>query len=128
MVRRQGTDKSSDYQLWARDNDNNAMGNLYATTMWPIDAAESPSNNVGITMLLGGSNLLVQAELSTPPSSTVKLVWVLPPGDSKSPGVWQDNSLPNAMYDPATKGGFDCSESGSALDGAVRYVICFFDC
>ena len=59
MVRRQGTDRSSDYQLWARDDDNNAMGNLYATTMWPIDAAESPSNNVGATMLMGGSNLLV---------------------------------------------------------------------
>lgn len=104
------------------------MGNLYATTLWPIDAAESPSDNVRAAMLMGGSDLLIQAELTNPPASAVQMRWVLPPGDSTDPGVWQDKTVPTAMYDPAIGSGNTCTESGSALEGAVRYVICFMSC
>ena len=131
MVLRQNTDRSSDYQVWARDDSNNAMGNLYATTMWPIDGAEAPGNNVGASMQMGGSDLLIQAQLSTtPPAAEVQLRWVL--ASKKDPWIsnaGQDPGLPSAIYDPASSGsGDNCVESGRALDGAVRYVICFFEC
>ena len=126
MVQRSGTDGSADYQLWARDEDNNAMGNMWATTVSPIND-QKPGNPINASMTMGGMPLLLQAELFTPPIAQVTLVWALPPSDPNDPLIWSDPEAPSRTFDPASGGG-ECHDAGNALNGAVRYAQCIFPC
>ena len=129
MVQRQGIDLSSDYQFWARDDQNNAMGNIGPVTMWPIDAMEALDDNVRALMPMGGSDLLVRAERSNSPTNAmVSFVWALPPWDPNNSSIWDDESAPHAMFDPTVAARGDCVDAGIALNDTVRYVQCFFDC
>ena len=130
MVQHNGTDGSADYQLWARDNDNNAMGNMGPTTVWPIDdqSSDPAKNNIAASMPMGGSPLLLRAALSSaPPLVQVTLVWATPPRDPTDPEIWSDKATPNALFDPAAKGD-RCTDAGNAVNGQVRYAVCSFDC
>ena len=128
MVSPDAADSGADYQLWARDNENNAMGNMGPTRVWPVDA-QSPGANIAASMPMGGSPLLLQAALSSaPPLVQVSLVWATPPWDANDPQIFSNGSAPNAMFDPTSKAGGSCNDAGTATAGAVRYAICFFDC
>ena len=117
VVQRNGTEKGSDYQLWARDNDNNAMGDMKAETVWPVDA-QQPNTSVAVTLLMGGSFLTIAPELSSydPRISHVTLEWK----NAATQIVDFDYAAPHF--------GDNCTDAGNALNGAVRYVTCFFDC
>ena len=116
VLQRRGTDLSSDYQLWARDNKNNAMGNMPATTVWPYDAKNSVTDQIQSAVLMGSSNIELNSSLSSmnPAYSQVNLMW----------GTQQ------AQYDPAPggNGGELCSPAGTATNGAVVYFTCSFAC
>lgn len=134
MVQRNGTDGSADYQLWARDMDNNAMGNMYATTVSPIDD-QKPGNPVNASMIMGRWPLLLQAEVSEAHSARVTLLWALPPLDPNNPAIWSDprSRAQIAMFDPASSNSpspfqNSCIDAGNALNGAVRYAQCGFLC
>ena len=126
MVQRSGTDGSADYQLWARDQDNNAMGNMWATTVSPLNV-QKPGNPINASMAMGGSPLLLQTEVFTPPFAQATLVWATPPLDPNNPDIWADPKAQAKTFDPASGGG-DCIDAGNALNGAVRYAQCLFDC
>lgn len=135
MVQRMADPKDAsngeDYQLWARDNENNAMGNMGPTTVWPIDAQSSTTTNINASVPMGGSPLLLQAALaSAPPLVQVSFVWATPPLDASDPTIFAKEGVPAAMFDPASKdgGGYNCVDAGMATGGAVRYAICFFQC
>ena len=134
MVQRNGTDGSADYQLWARDQDNNAMGNMYATTVSPIDN-QRPGVAINASMIMGGSPLLLRSEMFIPNVATVSLLWARPPMDPNDRRIWLDRDAGVLMFDPAAAAGVSnagythtCNDAGSALDGAVRYAQCIFDC
>ena len=128
MVQRNGTDGSADYQLWARDSANNAMGNMWATTVSPINV-QKPGNPINASMDMGGSPLLLQAEVFTPGFAQVTLVWATPPMDPKDPHIWTDPKAQTRTFDPASSGsGGDFMHAGNATNGAVRYAQCYFRC
>ena len=134
MVQRNGTDGSADYQLWARDYDSNAMGNMYATTVSPIDN-QKPGNPINASMVMGGSPLLLQSEISPPHAAKVTLLWATPPLDPTNPLIWSDPTAQSRIFDPASPSIkpnptniFNCFDAGNALNGAVRYAQCVFRC
>ena len=137
MVQRSGTDGSADYQLWARDMANNAMGNMYATTVTPINV-QKPGIPLNASMTMGGSPLLLQSTGFKNNLANVKLLWAQPPLDPNDPAIWNDPRARAKIFDPASEdpdldgsatsddGG--CANAGSALNGAVRYAQCVFPC
>ena len=132
MVQRNGTDGSADYQLWARDGDNNAMGNMYATTVSPIDV-QKQGNAVNASMTMDGSPLLLQADVFTPHFAQVTLLWATPPLDPNNQAIWSDPKVQVEIFDPASsdlasQARNGCMDAGNALNGAVRYAQCIFDC
>ena len=129
MVQRNGTDGSADYQLWARDMDNNAMGNMYATTVSPIDD-KKPDHPVNASMIMGRWPLLLQAKKNEKNLAKVKLLWTTPPLDPHNPAIWSDRRAQFTTFIPGNSdAGFTgCADAGSALNGAVRYAQCAFDC
>ena len=128
MVQRNGTNGSADYQLWARDYDNNAMGNMWATTVSPVNV-QKPGNPINASMDMGESPLLLQAEVFTPGFAQVTLVWATPPIDPNDRHIWTDPKAQPRTFDPASgSGGGHCFDAGKALDGAVRYAQCYFHC
>lgn len=135
MVQRSGIDGEADYQLWARDNDNNAMGNMYATTVTPFNIPK-PGISQNATMLMGGWPLLLQAtgvmeNLAFSPK--VKLLWAKPPLDPNDPAIWNNPAAQAKVFDPTYEEGDvpdygACANAGTALNGAVRYAQCVFSC
>ncbi|KAF6220388.1 hypothetical protein HO133_003520 [Letharia lupina] len=130
-LQRNGTDGSADYQLWARDNLNNAMGNMSPTTVWPLDGMRSPaddSKNQSVIQM-GGSPLQLWAlEAEDPNYSMVYMRWVTPPHHLSAP--LNDTTIPQVSFDPNPKmiNTETCSSAGTALNGAVVYFICYFAC
>ncbi|KAM0802268.1 hypothetical protein BDR22DRAFT_843976 [Usnea florida] len=116
VVQRSNTDSGADYLLWARDNDNNAMGNMDSTTIYPIDAMVPGGNNQSI-IPVGGSPLTLSVMLGTvPPNREMFLSWAGP-------------GMPSTSFDTSPPaGGSDCNAAGTATNGAVTYVEWFIDC
>lgn len=121
LLQRRNLDGSADFQLWARDNGNNAMGMMDAT-IWPLDNLGDNSgtakDNMPV-MPMGGSGLELSAMLSSndPKAYHVFLFWGTP------------HEKIGAAYDPAaTPFGESCTKAGSATNGQVIYVSCTFDC
>ena len=116
-LQRGAPDGSADYQLWARDNANNAMGNMPATKVYPLDAEVPGGNNQSIVQM-GGSPLTLSAMIDTNPSySDVTLVWGIP----GNPQGWFDPT-------PGAGPGTNCNSAGTATDGEVTYFECTFHC
>ena len=116
-MQRSSTGSGSDYLLWARDNDNNAMGNMDATTIYPDDAATVPNALLQSITPVGGSPLTLNVSLGTvPPNREIFLTWAVP-------------GTPNTSFDTSPgKGGKDCNAAGTATNGAVTYFEWFIDC
>ena len=117
-MQRSNTDASADYLLWVRDNDNNAMGNMGATTIFPIDGMISGGNNQSI-IPVGQSPLTIYSMLSMedPNYRVIYLEWAVP-------------GTPSTSFDaaPAARTGTDCNFAGTATNGAVVYFEWFIDC
>lgn len=115
-MQRSNTDSGADYLLWARDNDNNAMGNMDATTIYPIDAMVPGGTNQSV-IPVGGSPLTFYVMLGeTPPNREVYLSWAVP-------------GTPNTSFDTSPgAGGAGCNAAGTATNGAVTYFEWFIDC
>ena len=110
------TDSGADYLLWARDNDNNAMGNMDATTIYPLDAMV-PGGNTQSSTLVGGSPLTFSVQLGTvAPNRDMSLSWNV----SGTPGTSFDTS--------PGMGGTDCNAAETATNGAVTYFEWIIDC
>lgn len=115
VLQRNDNDGGADYQFWARDNANNAMGNMGGTKVWPLDGMTGVGQNNQSITNMGQSPLQLYAMLGADPhNSAVFLVW----GGSK------------VMFDPSpsVNAGADCNPAGTATNGAVIYFICFFLC
>lgn len=136
VLQRNGTDGSADYMLWARDNLNNAMGNMAQTTVWPLDGIRSDTQTIAEnmpTIAMGGHPLQLHAMSSSenPDYSVVYLLWATPPRDPNNSSTWLDPGTPQAMFDPAAPAATlssTCAFAGSASNSAVVYATCFFDC
>ena len=133
MVQRRGTDNSSDYLLWARDNENNAMGNMGATTIWPFQLPDSPASNNVAVMDMSAARLLLLTWGDNSRLVQGKLTWVAPNTDPTDPNVWNNVDLPQAMFQtdwgaPNNLNQEGCAVAGIASDGAVRYFKCNFSC
>lgn len=116
-LQRSAPDGSADYQLWARDNANNAMGNMPAATVFPDDGGADGSNNQSIVQM-GGSPLTLWAMQDTNPKySDVMLEWETP----GKPQMWFDPA-------PGAGPGTNCTSAGTATNGAVTYFTCNFHC
>lgn len=116
-LQRSDPDGSADYQLWARDNSNNAMGNMPATNVFPLDGQVVGCNNLSIVQM-GGSPLKLTAGLdSSPKYSYVMLAWETP----GNPQGWFDPT-------PGASPGSNCKSAGTATNGAVTYFTCTFHC
>lgn len=135
VLQRNNNDGSADYQLWARDNLNNPIGNMQdGTKVFPLDGkhdGESFAQDTPV-VLMGGSPLQLHTTLSSedPNSFHVFLVWATPPRDPKDPTTWLDPATPLVTFDSGAKvpGGDGCEPYGTASDGAVIYFECYFDC
>ena len=131
VVRRERTDNGADYQVWARDNDNNAMGNMPVTSVWQLNDM-GPDQTIAENtpaVLMGGSLLQLWAMPAEDPNySVVSLRWATPPYDIGLPLA--DTAVPQVDFDlsPATNRGWGCVKSGDATNGAVVYLRCFFSC
>ncbi|CAD6571692.1 MAG: hypothetical protein ASARMPRED_004752 [Alectoria sarmentosa] len=130
VVQRSDNDGSADYQLWARDSKNNAMGNMDPTTVRPLDGTSSNANaQTQPSIAMGGSPLQLWAMLSSenPAYSVANLRWVVPPHDPSAP--LSDTTIPQAMFDPTPGlgGGNNCAPAGTAPNGVV-YFACTFAC
>lgn len=133
VVLRDDLDGSGDYQFWARDNDNNAMGNMGAgAKVWPMDndrSAENGGSTNSITQM-GGYALQLYAMLATNPAhAQVNLAWFNPPHTFGAP-LGADSSLPQMSFD-TTPGGASfgsCYPAGNATNGAVIYFQCVLHC
>lgn len=138
VLQRNNNDGSADYQLWARDNLNNPIGNMQnGTTVFPMDVMPVgktiyPGEEPVITM--GGHPLLLSASKSSenPHYSSVTLFWATPPRDPNNPAswLWLNATTPQAMFDPGKETSTDagCELYGTASGGAVIYFECYFDC
>ena len=105
------------------------MGNLGPTVVYPLsEQTAGPENNILAVMPMGGSPLLLRSEMFTPGFSQVEMVWARPPRDAGDQGIWEDEGVGHAMFDPAANDGDGCIGAGSALGGGVRYAECFFEC
>ena len=137
VVQRHNGDGSGDYLLWARDSDNNAMGNMDQTNVWPIDGMTSSSDISSASMPMSdGLTLLLQPSLSVVSPHTdsqMDLLWVMPPHDPTNASIWSDTSdpqMPQGQFDPGAKGttGTNCNFAGSVPGSSVVYVQCAFSC
>lgn len=94
------------------------MGNMDPMTVWPIDEMSQGGNNQSI-ISMGESPLQLYAMRSEedPQYHEVFLSWAT-------------QGTPNAMFDlaPSVMKGSNCTYAGNALNGAVVYFQCFFDC
>lgn len=121
-MQRDDNDGSNDYQFWARDSANNAMGNMgVGAKIWPIDAmvsAPDGTNNQSITQTSGGSQLQLFAMRTTNPQYPQVML------------AWPDANTPQASFDttPGAAPGGNCMFSGTATNGAVTYFQCWFPC
>ena len=109
------------------------MGNLGPTAVYPLnEQTAGAENNILAVMPMGGSPLLLRSEMFTPGFSQVEMVWARPPSDAGDKGIWEDEGVGHAMFDPAANdgdgNGDGCVGAGSALGGGVRYAECFFGC
>ena len=135
VLQRNNNDGSADYQLWARDNLNNAIGNMQnGTTVFPLDKMKfgKTDQEEEPVILMGGHPLQLHTTLSSedPNSSHTFLLWATPPRDPNNSTTWLDSGAPMVSYDSGAKvpGGDGCEPYGTALDGAVIYFECYFDC
>ncbi len=131
VVRRKRTDGGADYQVWARDNENNAMGNMPVTSVWRLDDMGLDQTTAEDTpaVLMGGSHLQLWAMSAEDPSySVIHLRWATPPYNISLPVV--DSAVPQVMFDlsPTINAGDNCVFAGRATNGEVVYLICFFSC
>lgn len=115
VLQRKNRDSGADYEYWARDDQNNAMGNMGGgVTIWPVDAEVQGGNNQSTT-LMGQSTLQLYSTLGTNANySMVRLQWE----------GWEVDFDPSLPANPQG----DCFSAGTALAGAANYVQCFFDC
>ena len=131
VARRDRTDGGADYQVWARDDKNNAMGNMPVTSVWRLDDMGLDQTTAEDTpaVLMGGSQLQLWAMSAENPSySVVYLRWATPPYTISLP--MNDTAIPQVMFDlsPNINAGDNCVSAGDATNGAVVYFICFFPC
>ena len=119
VLQRNGTNGEADYQFWARDDDNNAMGNIGPTTVWPLDGLRIPGGNQYAITNMGQSPLKLFAMLGTPPQySMAFLSW-----NGTADGT-------EVQFDPSPPVGPQgaCVPAGTATSGQVVYFTCVFDC
>lgn len=106
------------------------MGNMPATTVWPIDGAVTPGAEEIPSVAVGGSPLQLWSQLASedPDYSVIFLRWVTPPHQLSA--NLSDTTIPQMEFDldPATNAGDLCSSAGTASNGAVVYIMCSFAC
>ena len=106
------------------------MGNMGATTVWPLQAMDSSNSTTVAVMDMSGSRLLLRTEVFNPGFTQVELIWGDLSMDPNDPWLW-NNTTDSAIFDPHLKDPnveFNCIAAGTALHGAVRYAQCYFTC
>ena len=116
VVYRYDNDGSGDYQFWARDDQNNAMGNMGGTKVWPLDGASAVGQNTQSVTNMGQSPLVLYSMRGTDPAyPTVMLTWA-----GAEVQFYTSPSDSNA--------GERCNPAGTSGNGAAIFFICFFAC
>lgn len=116
------------FELWVRDDNNQAIGGIDPQTLAPLHDDSPPT--AYINLAAGEKQLSLWTGLDAEDShyTVVNMAWNLRlPEDAKSEAVMQFNPSPV----PATntpKGGNHCVSFGSAEDDAVIYFQCSFQC
>ena len=107
------------------------MGNMNATTVWPLDAMGPGVNEAEQkpSIVMGGSPLQLWANLDTDPrNSVVNLRWVIPPFNLSDP--LSDTAVPQVSFvsTPNHITSNNCASAGNAPSSMVVYVTCYFAC